>query len=250
MVITASHCSGRRWLHPKSSRLRGCSGTKASLGWKISAAVTRGADRTFVRWRATTISRSAICGLAPTLSTRDFAVLGHVYTAPAHRCKGLARVLLETALSHSDAQLNRLLVLGVDNPVAASLYLQTGFQDLTEPDAHGHKLMIRGDGARDLLARHWPAKGGTVHRAPLGAEWYASAILLTNVFPGEAKLPSLGIISGHDAELRLLEVMQRTGMDGEAVEVLVDDATGCIVGIEHLTQSGHVGYAVPGWKHE
>ena len=97
-----------------------------------------------------------------------FAVLGHVYTAPEHRCKGLARVLLETALSHSDAQLNRLLVLGVDNPVAASLYLQTGFQDLTEPDAHGHKLMIRGDGASDLLARHWPAKGGTVHRRRWG----------------------------------------------------------------------------------
>ena len=174
----------------------------------------------------------------------------NVFTLPEHRQKGLARLLLEKALTQCNTRRDRLLVLGVDNPAALSLYQRAGFVKLCGPDAHGHEVMIRGDGASDLLAGRWPAAGGTLRRAPLGPDWYASGVLLLNVLPGEAKLPTLEIFNGHEAELRLLEGMQRAGVEGESLEALVDEATGCLVGVEHVCRSGRSYYAVPGFTHD
>ncbi|MBM4093311.1 MAG: GNAT family N-acetyltransferase [Planctomycetes bacterium] len=174
------------------------------------------------------------------------ALLGHVFTLPEHRRRGLARVLLRTALAHSDARASRLLALGVDNLAAALLYLGAGFRDLGPPDSHGHQVMVRGAAADDLLAGRWPVAGGVVRRSPLGPAWYASGVLLMNAFPGTNKLPSLGIVNGHEAELQLLECTHRAAVQGESVQVLVEDATGCLMGVEHVTGRGVFRYAVPG----
>ena len=179
-----------------------------------------------------------------------FAVLGHVFTLPAHRRQGLSKTLLEIALQHDSVLADRLLVLGVDNPAAIPLYEHAGFRNLHGPDTLGHQVMIRGAAAEDLLAGRWPVLADPLHRVPFGAGHYASGILLLNAFPGDAKLLSLGIMNGHEAELRLLEGMQRAGLEGESLDAFVDGGTGCLLAIEHKTRNGCCRYGVPDMQHK
>lgn len=174
-----------------------------------------------------------------------FAMLGHVFTLPEHRRQGLARVLLETALEQYDARRTcQVLVLGVDNPTAVSLYERAGFRNLHGPDVHGHQVMIRGPAADGLLAGRWPVAPGEVRRVPFGPGLYASAVLLLNAFPGDSKLRSLGIMTGHEAELQLLEGIWRARR-GESLNAFVDEATGCLCAIEYTTPDASCRYGVP-----
>ena len=204
----------------------------------------RGPDFCVVAWLADQPVSHLWVG--PDTSYPRFAVLGHVFTAPEHRRRGLAGVLLEAALARSDTCPDRLLVLGVDNPAAAALYERAGFRTLHGPDASGHRVMIRGAGVDDLLARRWPVESGPLRRVPFGASHYAGGILLMNTFPGAAKLPSLGITDGHDTELRLLQGMERSGHDGETLDALVDGTTDCLVGVAHANRHGCWRYLAPG----
>jgi ribosomal protein S18 acetylase RimI-like enzyme len=61
----------------------------------------------------------------------DLAGLYDVYTAPAHRDRGLARMLCENLLAHARSQGVRVAYLQVDcdNGPALSLYRRLGFAE-------------------------------------------------------------------------------------------------------------------------
>ena len=157
-----------------------------------------------------------------------FATLGHVFTRPAHRRRGLARA-------------------GCFRARCSTMMLRPAdcwcWEWTTWPPCHSMRRRIsepararcaRSPGhdsrscADDLLERRWPAPQGRLRSVPFGTGLYASGILLLNAFPGDSKLQSLGILNGHEAELQLLEGIWRARR-GESLNAFVDEATGCLV---------------------
>ena len=75
-----------------------------------------------------------------------FAYLADVFVVPAHRGRGIAKLLMRAIVEHSDLQgLRRILLATRD---AHGLYAQFGFQPLTHPDyfMSVHKPNVYSDG--------------------------------------------------------------------------------------------------------
>jgi len=154
----------------------------------------------------------------------ESAVLGHVYTAAAHRRRGLARAVLGGALAAFDDWGGRWVLLGTSNDAAAQLYAEFGFQVLQRDGER--RTMLRG-GADEA---YWEASGRWALR-PLKREHYAGAAMLLNLKAGTGKLPMLGVDIGVAAEPGLLTVLVPGRAEGLTGAVLVDEANGRVHGL-------------------
>jgi GNAT superfamily N-acetyltransferase len=172
-------------------------------------------------------------------ATPSVGLVGHVFTAAAHRRKGLSSAVLKAALARHEQEGGRHWLLGTGSPSAAASYQKLGFAHLNggldagtkgynESDL-GEWMMVRssdGRGGSGGVGAHLSLYGGETGQQfrvePLGRQHWAAAVLLLNAFehysaprgeelraegeihapaaPTEDKLPTSGLGSGLVAE--------------------------------------------------
>jgi GNAT superfamily N-acetyltransferase len=93
-------------------------------------------------------------GFARTITDRaTFAYLADVFVLPAHRSRGVGKLLIQTILDHPDLQgLRRFLLATKD---AHGLYAKFGFEALSHPEnymtIHKPDVYLRSQGETDSL---------------------------------------------------------------------------------------------------
>jgi GNAT superfamily N-acetyltransferase len=159
----------------------------------------------------------------------DLGVLGHVFTMPEHRRRGLAGRLLEASVRRFDELGGRRLQLHTGNSAARRLYEAAGFRVILEgessEDGAGNWLMLRGggeDGAGEAYhetSGEWAAEG-------YARRHYAALCVFLNVRPGTGKMPALGVDTGMDVEEKLLLAAQAQDRGEVRLALLIDAANG------------------------
>eukprot|EP00658_Telonema_sp_P-2_P022206 TRINITY_DN1886_c0_g1_i1.p1 TRINITY_DN1886_c0_g1~~TRINITY_DN1886_c0_g1_i1.p1 ORF type:complete len:327 (-),score=66.27 TRINITY_DN1886_c0_g1_i1:108-1088(-) len=155
----------------------------------------------------------------------DTGLVGHVYTHPQHRGRGLATSLLHTLLEvFFKERGGRFLVLATGNPNAANLYKQLGFYPLSD-DPEAKQVMARGvhpgfDPQRAFLGtvnrrtihvsfehEYYTNNGGMCVVEPIRRQHIGGCMLLLNTpgGPSPPKLPGLGVETGLEAESAILK---------------------------------------------
>lgn len=181
-------------------------------------------------------------------------VLGHVFTLPEWRGKGLASRLLETSLRAAEAGGARWLELGTGNMAAIRLYERVGFEVLTEKPGEPELTMLRGPGGATPDPKTWRTSwyadaaahvaAGRLTIAPFSRKHYAGAVLLLNAFLKEEGMTLLRIRDGRQAESRLIDHLVATSPEAETRVALAPD--GRVVALLALQAGRREVVAAPG----
>ena len=212
-----------------------------------------------VRWEGECVAHTMIA--YDPAARPSVGLVGHVFTAPAHRRKGLSTTVISAAMARHEQEGGRHWLLGTGNPAAAAGYSKLGFSHLNgglEGETKGYNendqgewMMVRTSAettGTHLSLYDAGLTPGTKYRcAALGREHWAAAVLLLNAFPhysaprgtelrveGEAheqakpgidKLPTSGLRDGLNAEdLFLRDILASDGGEASKFRVLLTGA--------------------------
>jgi GNAT superfamily N-acetyltransferase len=177
----------------------------------------------------------------------ELGVLGHVYTEPEHRRRGLAAALLRAAVTRFDELGGRWLQLHTGNAAARRLYEAVGFRLILAGESgeadDGDWLMLRG-GDEGGVGDAYHESSGDWLLERCGPSHYAGLCVFLNATPGPGKVPLLGIDTGMDAEEKLLDAGLAQGRGETCIAVLLDAANGRPHGLACRT-GGEMGIYAP-----
>jgi GNAT superfamily N-acetyltransferase len=186
----------------------------------------------------------ANCWLGRSARCPGVAVLGHVFTAPHHRRRGLAGRLLKMVLDEFSRAEGRWVMLGAGDPAAIRLYERVGFGPLMAGPNEGDLTMLRPADPAALRAEYaGTTRDWTVE--VLGREHYPSVCLLLCVGEGNAKLPSCGIDRGTEAEERLLHALDAQNRGEHELYAMVEGGRGRVRAIARAAE-GRLELYAPG----
>jgi len=165
--------------------------------------------------------------LGRSLGCPEVGLLGHVFTAPEHRRRGLAGRLLELVLEGFDRSGGRWVRLTTGNAAAARLYERTGFGMVLGGAKEEHLTMLRPADPAGLRAR-LSAPPSAWNAQLLCRLHYPSACLLLAARDEGDKLPACGIDRGLEAERRLLEVLGAHDSGRQLLWAMVEEDGGSV----------------------
>ncbi|HEY3280768.1 MAG TPA: GNAT family N-acetyltransferase [Armatimonadota bacterium] len=157
-------------------------------------------------------------------------ILGHVYTRPEHRQKGLARALLTTVLEDFLSRGGDLLTLGTDyGSHAYRLYDSLGFREILVDS--GIMQYTRDSAAED---RYWSPRSLTPARATWG-DWPGVSLLMQQ--PGPVMRSVAFEVAGReDFEAGYLKVQSSMLKELEASSSVLRGGNGSVLGFATLTR--------------
>ncbi len=156
------------------------------------------ADRFFVAYDGDRLAAHAWYAVAQ--RDRRLGLLGHVFTQPEYRRRGLATRVIEAATADFAAQGGRVLQLFTYNPLTVPFYERLGFEQLRHSrSAHAGDWSMR-----------WPPGAES-----MAAEWLAPAAARIRDLAA-ADLPQYCLVYNLDYSIRLKDWAQGIGLGLEA----------------------------------
>jgi len=200
-------------------------------------------DRFFVAYDG--LSPVALAWYTVSEAEPRLGLLGHVYTRPEHRRRGLSTRLMETAMAEFARQGGVAVQLFTYNPETLEFYERLGFETLYASRVmHATDWYLRSPaGSRALIDTWFGPRACRVR--PLAAGDLPQYCLLYNLeYRTRLKDRAQEIGLGLEAELAFIHCLEKTGQGKAACSVLDNGRT--IVGIGSLVacgfpHQGHVG---------
>jgi GNAT superfamily N-acetyltransferase len=160
-------------------------------------------------------------------------LLGHVFTRPEYRGRGLATRLIDAALRHFRAAGGEVMQLFTYAPESIPLYERCGFEQLCAASAlHGQDWSMRYPVASRALVEDWFAPSACTLRELAPADLPQFCLLYNLEYDTALKDRAQRIACGVECELAFLQTVQRIACGQGACWVADNGRT--IVGIASL----------------
>ena len=173
--------------------------------------------------------RGEIAANVATFECEGVGVLGHVFTVPAHRRKGLCSTILATLMDDFATRTGRALFLqtGFDSP-AWHIYRTFGFESIRRPSG----FMAYHDTSESEFEKLYFEAAPTNVRAIEWCDWPKSCALTLQKAGSSLRLPGLGVYGRSSMEHPFLMLYRDVLRQGQTKAAVIEsESTGAVVGI-------------------
>lgn len=199
--------------------------------WQIQQTLTAGIEPLEARYYIGLIDGS-VAGNICTFTYRGTGILGHVFTAPSHRKKGVCASIMTALFEDFRAKRGRSLVLGTGyNSPAWHIYRKFGFEPMY-PESGAMEWYAEDI---DSFETEWFAPGPSNIRPIDWRDWSGLSTLTCQRAGSELRLVSLGVYNRYSMEHAFLDAYRHVLEGGDERGIAIEAVnTGATVGAAFL----------------
>jgi GNAT superfamily N-acetyltransferase len=204
-------------------------------GFHIESALAGRCDGLETRWYVGAIDGELVCNIQ-TVERIGAGILGHVYTRPEHRLKGVAKAVMALQMQDFRARQGKVLLLGTGYQSAPYwMYHGFGFRDLAH--AKPGKMRYAAPGAEDFEQRLFAEPAHEVTAAGW-RHWPLVALLASVPGAGYLRSVTMGVWGVTVAEGEFCSYFVQNIENQDARSFVLESAAGAVLAIATLLPDG------------